>query len=63
MQPHASRDVCHTTFWVRQEPACNGDPISAYRLERDDGLDGDFVVDYNGPDRVHEAGGLVVSYC
>lgn len=46
---------------VRQEPACNGDPISAYRLERDDGLDGDFVVDYHGPDRVHEASGLVVS--
>ena len=43
-----------------QEPASNGEPISAYRLEKDDGVGGDFGIIYYGANRCHEASDLVV---
>lgn len=41
-----------------QSPQDNGSPVSAYRLERDEGVRGDFQLVYAGPSTQCMAAGL-----
>lgn len=45
---------------MAQEPASNGEGVTGYRLDVDDGRGGPFDLAWHGTDRSYEARGLVV---
>lgn len=56
--PTAASATADSVTMQWQPPRDNGEPISQYRLERDDGRSGDFELAYTGPDCEALVGGL-----